>query len=69
MKLIQFILRLNLFTLWLVGSIIAGVEFYILDYFFTRDPNIINAIAAGAVFGIIFVLLFLLLYVRDKEED
>jgi hypothetical protein len=69
MKLRQFILRLNLLTLWLVGSIIAGVEFYILDYFFTKDPNVINAIAAGVVFGLIFVLLFRLLYGREEVEQ
>ena len=69
MKLRQFILRLNLLTLWLVGSIIAGVEFFILDYFLTKEPNVINAIAAGVIFGFIFVLLFLLLYVRDEVED
>ena len=67
MKLKQLLRKLNFIGLWTVGSIITGVEFYILDYFFTRDPNIINAIVAGALFGLMFALLFRY-YIGERKQ-
>jgi hypothetical protein len=56
----------NFITIWLIGWVITGLEFYMIDSIMSVEPpNWVNAVVSGCVFGFMFTLLIRLIKI-DK---